>query len=78
MLTRTLDGAAGSGSAGVAATYHGAAAGAGLLSPLAFTARSLKRCSVPFVSPSTVAVAALPATAVQSLQATPARRTLYS
>ena len=38
---------------GVAETYQGGALGAGALFPDAFTARSLKRYSVPFVRPVT-------------------------
>ena len=57
----------GAGTAGVAAAYQGAPVGAALPPPLAFTARSLKRYSVPLVSPSTVCDvvdAPLPAMAV--------------
>ena len=66
----------GAGSVGVAATYHGGPEG--LPAPPAFTARSLKRYSVPLASPSTAAVVTLPGTAAHWPQATPAQRTLYS
>ena len=69
-------GTVGAGSVGVAATYHGGPEG--LPAPPAFTARSLKRYSVPLASPSTAAVVTLPGTAAHWPQATPAQRTLYS
>ena len=69
--------------AGVAATYHGASEGAAGLLPSALTARSLKRCSAPFVSPVKawdVVPAPLPAMAVHGPQpgAGGARRVRYS
>ena len=63
---------------GVAATYQGEALGAATLSPAPFTARILKRYSVPFVSPSTSWLVTLPVIACHEPQATPAQRTRYS
>ena len=63
---------------GVAATYHGAAVGAAVPPPLAFTARTLKRYSVPLVRLETtydVVDALLPGMGAHLLHPTPADRT---